>query len=83
MKNIDFATECAIQLIIQNLDGSRSQIKYERSNLLSLSEIITDAMDVFDELTQHNERWHFLMSVYVARTPEEYDDFLTDEDIIQ
>lgn len=81
MKKIDFETKCVVQLLIQNFDDSLSQITYERSNLLSLQEIIADAMNVFDDLKLNNDSWHFMLSVDVARTPEEYDDLLTDEDL--
>ncbi len=81
MTKIDFETKCVIQLLIQNFDDSLSQITYERSNLLSLQEIITDGMNVFDELAPNNDNWYFIRSFNVARTPEEYDDLLTDEDL--
>ena len=81
MKKIDFETKCVVQLLIQNFDDSLSQFTYERSNLLSLKEIIKDAMNVFDDLAPNNDHWHFMTSVNVARTSEEYDDLLTDEDL--
>lgn len=81
MNKIDFNTKCVVQLLIQNFDGSLSQITYERSNLLSLREIIEDGMNVFDDLNPNNDNWHFITSFDVARTPEEYDDLLTDEDL--
>jgi cell division protein ZapA (FtsZ GTPase activity inhibitor) len=83
MNKIDFKIKCAVQLLIQNLDGSLSQITYERPNLLSLREIIVDGMNVFDDLKPNNDNWHFIRSFNVARTPEEYDDLLTDEDLIK
>lgn len=83
MMKIDFKTKCAVQLLIQNFDNSLSQITYERSNLLCLHEIIEDAMNVFDDLKQNNDNWHFITSVNVARTSEEYDDLLTDEDLLK
>lgn len=83
MKKIDFKTKCIVQLLIQNLDGSLSQITYERPNLLSLHEIIVDGMNVFDDLKSSNDNWHFIRSFNVAKTSEEYDDLLTDEDLIK
>ena len=83
MIKIDFNTKCAVQILVQNHDQSLSQFTYERSNLLSLQEIIADAMNVFDDLKLNNDNWHFMTSVNVARTSEEYDDLLTDEDLLK
>lgn len=83
MIKIDFNTKCAVQILIQNHDQSLSQFTYERSNHLSLQEIVADAMNVFDDLKLNNDNWHFMLSVDVARTSEEYDDLLMDEDLLK
>lgn len=81
MIKVDFNTKCAVQILVQNHNQSLSQFTYERSNLLSIQEIIADAMNVFDNLRLNNDHWHFMTSVNAARTSEEYDDLLTDEDL--